>query len=733
MTVGTTNTQFTPSTTITLYKGVPIDAVNNTFWGAFSTKDEQKNFFDNNFEHKTFTEFTYQRRDGVVNIEANYDDIRAYNYMIYDNYTSGKKSRKVYAFINSIGYVSDFVSSIDFETDVIQTYRFEIAENFQDSYKAFEHCALWYKSGGVSYPCINTQPEGLEVGTEMVANKTTSLLDSTEEKICYCVLCMTATLTGQDTTANFTGGVPTQYVYYIVPFNTSNGAGFFTGSPMSATLNNGTTVELTTIQTLYNAIRQESELVNKCVSITVSQSMPKAVNNGETGVKFNTDDYKHETHTAGGQTFNVIRFGGGRLANVWADLDQSKWEKSKSFGIFDLFPRYEETKLLCYPYSYFEVTDNNGTIKAYKNELFDSNRVQFICLSSLDSSQVEYIPLNYKIDTDRNFIAGDVDAFVSGYEMSLPVISDYTAALMQSSQNSMNASVSNTIRSNETSLAIASATGSSLSQITQVQNNLASKTTANNNALASTLTSLGNSSAIATTGINAAGNLMNTAFTTGSVTATASSAISGATAIGSTLVQNNYNTQMTNERNATNLANTNAANRANTATTNIQNKLRDLSTRYQANTNIQNALNSYNAQIHDAKATADTIVSGGSNVSRVFNFGLSNPIIIAYTLMPEYLDIIANQFKVRGYASNKFGKPHLHTRQRWNYIQTVNANIKADGIEAQDLEKIKTAFNNGITLWHSADVFNYSNSNPEIIDISYAQQNGQYKTGAPVI
>lgn len=37
MSIGVVNSQFTPQSKIYLLKGVPIDAMNNTFWGAFDT------------------------------------------------------------------------------------------------------------------------------------------------------------------------------------------------------------------------------------------------------------------------------------------------------------------------------------------------------------------------------------------------------------------------------------------------------------------------------------------------------------------------------------------------------------------------------------------------------------------------------------------------------------------------------------------------------------------------
>ena len=63
---GVVNSQFTPQSTIYLLKGLEIDAMNNTFWGAFDTPENQFSFFMDNYDHIEFNDYTYQRKDGTV-------------------------------------------------------------------------------------------------------------------------------------------------------------------------------------------------------------------------------------------------------------------------------------------------------------------------------------------------------------------------------------------------------------------------------------------------------------------------------------------------------------------------------------------------------------------------------------------------------------------------------------------------------------------------------------------
>ena len=91
MSIGVVNSQFTPQSKIYLLKGLEIDAMNNTFWGAFNNTEEQFNFFMDNYDHIVFENYTYQRKDGTVVVPGLYDDLRLYNYLIYQNGNTGNK------------------------------------------------------------------------------------------------------------------------------------------------------------------------------------------------------------------------------------------------------------------------------------------------------------------------------------------------------------------------------------------------------------------------------------------------------------------------------------------------------------------------------------------------------------------------------------------------------------------------------------------------------------------
>ncbi len=100
--------------------------------------------------------------------------------------------------------------------------------------------------------------------------------------------------------------------------------------------------------------------------------------------------------------------------------------------------------------------------------------------------------------------------------------------------------------------------------------------------------------------------------------------------------------------------------------------------------------------------SGDVIYSSGKMEVRVYKMCVRN----------EYAKIIDDYFQAYGYKINVYKKPNLTGRQNWNYVKTIGANIEGD-IPEEDLNEIKTLFNNGITLWHNSSTYlDYSQNNP---------------------
>lgn len=717
------NSQFTPDTTIILLKDVECDAMNNTYWGCFSTPEEQYNFYMKNFENQkiTYDNYTYQRANGVVLVDGAFDDLRTYNYMMYRNKKTGNGSKWIYCFITSIAYVSDNVTSIQFETDVMQTWRFEIEKDILPSFIAYEHRELWYyNEEGTRLPCINTQPENIEIGDNLVCRRNANI-ETAQADVSYIIITMSQHFNQADN-ASLEHGVPTQLFHYIFPFNASTGVGI---STQFKVLKQGSgEYSITPFATIYDLIRTDENFVNKCSSIIMTNALYgiRAENTGSYLRAIINQGY--DVMQEGDYTFLRPTALPMNDRNVIDTNPRAEREFTNSFNILANLYFLEETKLMFSPFSFTILSNMNGTSKMYQHELFDDlTNIRFLIVGSIDTSKVDYIPENYKVKKQQDFYGNNIlngmnDAFEDGYELSLPIVSDYTAVLMQTSKNSMNVGVSNTIRTNETIMRVASATGQAMSQQTGIQNSMRSQMTANNNMLNSQLTGIQNQ--VANVGMwtglvgslgSAAGNVLS-----GNLGGAVGSLIGGFSNVANTAAQMQANNLTMQAQNANAAANAGLQNNAASQITAVQNALRNTTTRYQAETNIQNAIESYQAKIHDANATADSIVSGGSNIYRVLSLGLQTPILFVYTPTDEYINRAKQVFNVRGYSTNLTKMPNLHTRQNWNYIQTVKVNIKGGDIDPQDLEKIKRCLDNGVTLWHTKDICDYTKDNQPLND-----------------
>ena len=723
MSIGVVNSQFTPQSNIYLLKGVPIDAMNNTFWGAFDTTDKQFNFFINNYDHIEFENYTYQRKDGTVVVPGLYDDLRLYNYLIYQNGDTGNKSKWIYCFITSLGYLNDNATSISFETDVIQTWRFEIENNFMESYIAYEHRPQYYDLGdNVDRPCINTQPENLEIGTDLISDKQ-YLIDITQD-ISFAVIGMTCDMSGKDSFTNTQLGVPSQINYYILPFNRVTGVDITTLKIGSVS---GQTVTISGLSKILDAIRKKEKLVGKCVSIVVTNSIPGlVVENSQIVIK--RDCFSGEQQG----DYQILTYKAKPMNDMLSN-DLNAFPKTRIYDIPSFIGFTQFTKMYTYPYSYLLISDNNGTSKAFKNELWqDMKNAQFICVGSPNSAKMNIVPLNYKVTRSNELYSNLINlenSFESQYETSLPIISDTTALMMQSSRNSMNVGLSNIRRSNETNSAIASATGNALSAQTSLQNNLNLSVTARNTNLASNLNDLQNKSNMINASLSAIGGLSGgiASVLSGNIGGGVSSLVGAGLGMGQTAMQNQINTKQTNLQNANALANANAQASASTQSTAISNQLRQLTTQYQNQTNVQNAMDSYNARIHDAQATADSIVTGSNDLMRQIALDLNTFVLYVYRPTDEYKQKLEKIWNMRGYATNAIDYPNLRSKISWNYIQTVKCNIKGTNIDPSDLEKIKRVFDNGITLWHNKNVGDYSQNNGERYSCTQCDKYGNYK------
>jgi|SRR5690625_1365024 len=100
----------------------------------------------------------------------------------------------------------------------------------------------------------------------------------------------------------------------------------------------------------------------------------------------------------------------------------------------------------------------------------------------------------------------------------------------------------------------------------------------------------------------------------------------------------------------------------------------------------------------------------GSNTYFDFGNNYRGVYIIKKQIRKEYRKILGDFFKMFGYKTNEVKVPNFRTRKAYNYVQTLNCNITGN-FNNEDLQELKSVFDNGITLWHTDDIGNYNLDN----------------------
>lgn len=88
----------------------------------FETAAAQQSYFQSRAV-KSYTDFSYQRKDNIIRVPEQYDTVLHCNYVMYQNRAYSDKW--FYAFITDIKYVNDDRTDIFIETDVLQTWHFD--------------------------------------------------------------------------------------------------------------------------------------------------------------------------------------------------------------------------------------------------------------------------------------------------------------------------------------------------------------------------------------------------------------------------------------------------------------------------------------------------------------------------------------------------------------------------------------------------------------------------------
>ncbi len=122
------------------------------------------------------------------------------------------------------------------------------------------------------------------------------------------------------------------------------------------------------------------------------------------------------------------------------------------------------------------------------------------------------------------------------------------------------------------------------------------------------------------------------------------------------------------------------------------------------------ALQGIQAKQKDIDNTPPQITKMGTNTAYHYGNLYDGVYVMKKQIKPEYRRQLSDFFKMYGYKTNEVKVPNFKTRQNWNYVQTVSCIIRGN-FNNEDLQELKSVFDNGITLWHTDDIGNYNLAN----------------------
>lgn len=292
----------TPQGDITLVRTALENDYKNTF--TFSSLANQTSYFDG-LTGKVIagTDFTYMKKDGKIRVGLPIDTIINYNYLYYVN--TGFTTKRYYCFIIRMEYVNENCTDIYIETDVFQTWYFDIVWN---------RCFVEREHVNNDSVGANTYPESLETG-EYVGNGGTIYNTDMQD---YVYLIQVSTWAGGSSAPDATnvGGIPQAGGFYIC---------------------DSLTVLITIIA--------QFPLAGRAEAIQNVYVVPRFTTNIGTPITYNQWN--------GTNTPSIINDSVAMPTTLNGYTPRNK-------------------KLLCFPYQYITLFNNNGTANNLRYELFSN-------------------------------------------------------------------------------------------------------------------------------------------------------------------------------------------------------------------------------------------------------------------------------------------------------------------------------------------------------------------------
>ncbi len=343
----------------------------------FSSKTDQYNYFyGKKIVGFSFTDYTFVRHDNVLRVKKNIEELNAVNYVMYKN-----KDKWYYAFIVGMEYISDEVTALKLETDVIQTWMLDVS--LRESFVEREHV----ENDTIGLHLVD---EGLETGDYITyRDEKSGVLD---DVINVLAVSDNTPFGNNEQIGNRYGNIIGGLTYYAFP-NNEAGAGW-----LKDTIN------------LYNN-------ASKIDAIAMIFTVPLVAFS-----QYDSENYKART---------------AYLDNtpVPGDFDVGDTFVTYSKNYYSL-DGYQPTnkKLFTAPYNFLYVSNNLGGYAKYEYEKFQFDTIQFFLKAPLTPNpRVIMYPTQY----DKTGINLEEAITLEGYPLGSWSNDTYTAWF--------NANIGNTI------------------------------------------------------------------------------------------------------------------------------------------------------------------------------------------------------------------------------------------------------------------------------------------------
>ena len=334
---------------------------------TFATKIAQENYFNSTII-KSLDNYTYIKKDNVIKVGINIDEIIDCNYLFYRN--TGFSNKIYYCFITKMEYINENCTAITIETDCFQTWYFDIR---------YKKCFVEREHVNDDTIGAHTIPEGLETG---------------------------------------------DYVDQYVNNDEMSGLNFLTKGGHSPY------VVLAVSETgLDVALPDGSRIYNNVYSGLIFLTFPST---GDVDKYINYIQHKitediiyaafmcpYEIATDGGN-FEWGTFTDGNTSFQYAFINYTTIatqmgvvEINKPNNLDTYIPRNK--KLLTFPYRYFNIANNSGSSATYKCEYFNSRDGRDVCQFNMlgaisPGCSIRLIPYNYKCGkTEFNYVHKEVE------------------------------------------------------------------------------------------------------------------------------------------------------------------------------------------------------------------------------------------------------------------------------------------------------------------------------------